>query len=148
MAKVENVANYILGLSNPDIGDIISNLALQKLLYYCQGFYLALHDKSLFDEPILAWAYGPVVNSIYEKYRYLGANHIEKPVDIEDFELTEAEKAIISEVHEIYGQFSAWRLMEMTHQEMPWKSTPQNGIIEVRKLKTYFKTQLVVDGQE
>lgn len=42
--------------------EYISNLKLQKLLYYAQGCYLALRDKSLFCDNILAWKHGPVVN--------------------------------------------------------------------------------------
>ena len=45
-------AKYILSLSDPDQGDIISNLKLQKLLYYTQGIHLAVYNKPLFDDPI------------------------------------------------------------------------------------------------
>jgi uncharacterized phage-associated protein len=52
---------HFLKLSQPDIGDVISNLKLQKLLYYAQGFYLAIYGKALFEEDIVAWEHGPVV---------------------------------------------------------------------------------------
>lgn len=148
MATAEQVSNYILSLSNPDIGDIISNLKLQKLLYYCQGFHLAMYDKPLFEEPIEAWKYGPVVKSIYQKYKDRGTERLEIPSNLNDFSLTEEEKELINEVYGMYGQFSAWRLMELTHGESPWKTTPENGVITHQKLTEYFKTQLITDGEE
>ena len=44
---VLKVADYILCKASPDIGDVITNLKLQKLLYYCQGFSLALTNKTI-----------------------------------------------------------------------------------------------------
>ena len=44
------IAKYILCLSDPKVGDVISNLKLQKLLYYAQGFHLAIYGKPLFIE--------------------------------------------------------------------------------------------------
>ena len=43
----------------------LSNLKLQKLLYYAQGHYLGDHAKPLFEDEIEAWVHGPVVRSIY-----------------------------------------------------------------------------------
>lgn len=39
--------------------EFISNLKLQKLLYYEQGYHLAIFDTPLFDADIEAWMYGP-----------------------------------------------------------------------------------------
>ena len=57
--------------------DLISNLKLQKLLYYAQGCYLALKNEPLFNEQIVNWAHGPVVEEIYHKYKNNGSNGIE-----------------------------------------------------------------------
>ncbi|OQY42717.1 MAG: hypothetical protein B6240_13665 [Desulfobacteraceae bacterium 4572_87] len=51
-----------------EAGDLISNLKLQKLVYYAQGFYLALYDEPLFNEPIEAWTHGPVIRELYRSY--------------------------------------------------------------------------------
>ena len=50
-------------------GEYISNLKLQKLLYYAQGSFLAVTDSPLFDDPIVAWQHGPVVESVYHEYK-------------------------------------------------------------------------------
>ena len=68
----ENVAKWFLirnATEEENGADGISNLKLQKLLYYAQGCTLALKNAPLFDDPIVAWQHGPVVESIYHKYK-------------------------------------------------------------------------------
>ena len=38
-----------------------------------------------------------------------------------------------------FGQYTAWKLRDMTHQEAPWKETPRNGIIDKKLIEKYFK---------
>ena len=71
-----SVAKYFLFLSDEEAGDTISNLKLQKLLYYAQGFHLALNDSPLFAESIEAWTHGPVVPVVYQLYKHAGASAI------------------------------------------------------------------------
>jgi uncharacterized phage-associated protein len=61
MLSCHDVAKYFLSLTDEDAGDLISNLKLQKLVYYAQGFHLALYDELLFEETIEAWTHGPVI---------------------------------------------------------------------------------------
>lgn len=144
MYPAEKIAEYLLSLSRPEVGDIISNLKLQKLLYYCQGFSLALKDgEPLFEEEIEAWNYGPVVPTIYRNYKEKGANYIEPPENFDFDDISKEAKEIMCEVYETYGQFSAWRLMQMTHEDGPWKDVPRNGVISKRMMEEYFKTQLI-----
>ena len=67
-----DVADYFLAQCDEDSGDIISNLKLQKLVYYAQGFSLAFFGEALFSEPIEAWMHGPVVPALYRKYSHYG----------------------------------------------------------------------------
>ena len=62
-------AKYFLAQASEDAGDLISNLKLQKLVYYAQGFHLALYDEPLFLEAIEAWTHGPVVPDLYRHYK-------------------------------------------------------------------------------
>ena len=50
MCTCLETANYFLSLQGDDAGDAISNLKLQKLMYYAQGFSLAMRGKPLFRE--------------------------------------------------------------------------------------------------
>jgi uncharacterized phage-associated protein len=136
--RANDIAKHILALSNPEVGDLISNLKLQKLLYYAQGFHLALYDQPLFSEDIYAWQYGPVVPEVYHEYKALGADVIPAP-EVVDVQVDSKVIDLIEEVYEVYGQFSALKLMDMTHNETPWKNTPINGIISHELMQAYFK---------
>jgi uncharacterized phage-associated protein len=68
------VANYFLKRQEPEVGDLMTNLKLQKLVYYAQGFYLAMMDSPLFNEPIEAWEHGPVCVPLYHEYKNFGSN--------------------------------------------------------------------------
>lgn len=142
MLSASQVAEYLLGLSRPDVGDTISNLKLQKLLYYCQGLHLAMYEEPLFPEKIYAWNYGPVVPEVYSQYKAFGAKGIDVPDEVDTSVFNENQKELINDVFTLFGQFSALKLMEMTHEETPWKATQQNDEINHYKLTTYFKTLL------
>lgn len=122
--------------------EFISNLKLQKLLYYAQGCYLALRDKPLFDDNILAWKHGPVVNEVYQKYKNYGSTGIPYNANYQGM-IDEDTENILKQVYEEFGQYSAWGLRNMTHQETPWKDTPQNGIINPDVIKEYFKENYI-----
>lgn len=142
MLHAKQVADYILSLSDPEEGDIISHLKLQKLLYYVQGFCLAVYNRPLFSEEICAWNHGPVVEEVYQLYKGFGSNHIPPPTEADFSAFSPEEKELINDVYTVYGQFSAWRLRHMTHEEPPWRSTEQDEVISHGKLKEYFLTQL------
>lgn len=126
---------------NEDGAECISNLKLQKLLYYAQGCFLAVTDLPLFNDDIVAWQHGPVVESVYQIYRHNGANGIEFKEDFDFSFFSKEENDLLSEVYDVFGQYSAWKLRNMTHEEDPWKETPLNSIIPIEKIKTYFKKE-------
>lgn len=139
-----DVANYFLCLANEDVGDSISNLKLQKLVYYSQGFSLALRDKPLFNEQIEAWAHGPAIPELYHKYKNYGANAIDKPENVDFTKYGDDVKSLLNQVYEEYGQFSAWKLREMSHEEEPWKrgNARADKVINNDDLKAFFLTQI------
>ena len=150
MANVFDVAKYFLMLAasgEEDAGEAMTHLKLQKLLYYGQGFHLALNSgKPLFADSIEAWKQGPVVNSIWRNYKEKGGAPI--PPD-ENFDpskcLSEDERALLNDVWNAYGQFSAWKLRNMTHEELPWRNAyepDKNAIIPIKSMQNYFATQI------
>jgi uncharacterized phage-associated protein len=143
MISVSTVAKYLLTFNDPEEGEAITHLKLQKLLYYSQGINLALTGKPLFAEDIKAWKHGPVVESIYHEYKDFGSNGIPAPCDFDFTQISSEQQDILKEVYTVYGQFSAWKLRQMTHDEPPWKNTPLNEVISKESLKEYFKTQIV-----
>ena len=124
-----------------DAGDFISKLKLQKLLYYAQGFHLALYNAPLFDEGVFAWQHGPVVPSIFQAFKEYEKDALPRPAVVPDLDKQTTE--LLDEVYQVYGQFSAWKLRNMTHDEPPWSETPAGGEISRDLLREYFKTQLV-----
>ena len=140
-----DVAKYFLSLCNDEeSGDLISNLKIQKLVYYAQGFSLAINNKPLFKEKNQAWTHGPVVPQLYNKYKDYGSGALPTTnLDIDFDKFSDENKELLDDVYDVYGQFSAWKLRNMTHEEAPWKSSYQLGKsneISNEKLREYFLT--------
>lgn len=142
MYAAETVAEYFLSLVDPEAGDAITNLTLQKLLYYAQGLHLALFDHPLFPDRIEAWMHGPVVPTVYHRYKTFGANPLPVSEDFDPNTLDSETQAFLNEVYEVYGQFSAWKLRNMTHTESPWRDTPEGQEISHARLQEFFKTRV------
>ena len=70
-SDIKTVTNYFIWFFQKH-GDLITNLKLQKLLYFAQGWFLALYDTPLFKEEIQAWIHGPVVATVYHSYKGFG----------------------------------------------------------------------------
>ena len=141
-----NVAKYFLS-KTLETDENITNLKLQKLLYYAQGYHLALFDDALFQEEIVAWTHGPVCPEIYHKFKEYGSDSIphDNHDDIEDFSknFTSEQLDFLDEVYNVFGQFSAWKLRDMTHEESPWINNKAcNGIISIDEMSDYFKSRV------
>lgn len=144
MMPAYEIAKYFVSLIDEDAGDSITNLKLQKLLYYAQGAHLALHNEPLFPERIEAWTHGPVVPDVYHRYKQHGSEPI--PVEQINLEAYNAQvREVLDEVNEVFGQFSALKLRAMTHNEPPWIQTPQGGTIPLDLMKEFFKTMVIPD---
>lgn len=145
MISIFDAANYFLSLQDPDDDDCISNLKMQKLCYYAQGIYLALHNQRLFNEDMQAWQHGPVFPNLYQKYKGAGSHCLIIAPEFDINSISEDIKDFLNKIYAYYGQFSAWKLRDMTHHESPWQNsynkTP-NDVISDIELKRFFKTQI------
>ncbi len=142
--NVMEIANELIKLAaDSGGGDLLTNMKLQKLLYYEQGFHLAYFNTPLFDEPIEAWQYGPVIPQVYEHFKSCGRAGIEPKQSDFKFE-NKIEKALFDEVYRVYSTYSAIGLMEMTHAETPWRTTNVGvgNVISHEKMKVFFKKRL------
>jgi uncharacterized phage-associated protein len=144
MATALDVARYFLSINDEDAGEPISHLKLQKLCYYAQGFYLAIYGKPLFPDKIEAWQHGPVVRNLWDEFKQYGSGRIPQPEDFDASVLDEETRDLLDEIFEVYGQFSALKLRNMTHLEPPWSEafTRPNKRISLDSMKAYFKTQV------
>ena len=145
--KAIDVAKWFLYRENKDIisdeFSSISNLKLQKLLYYAQGTFLAIKGLPLFNESIIAWHHGPVVMEVYDIYKNHKGNPIPYNGDFDVNEFDNEEQNLLENVYETFGQFSAWKLRDMTHGESPWLETEHMAIISNEKIKTYFEENYI-----
>ncbi|MGN1405245.1 MAG: type II TA system antitoxin MqsA family protein [Erysipelotrichaceae bacterium] len=140
--KIEAVTGYLLNQCED-----ITPLALQKSLYYIQGFYYAFFDKFIFDSDCEAWAYGPVYRDIYYKYRDYRFNPIAKTVFFDCSVFTVQEKAVLDSIIRNISCYSGKVLETFTHNETPWIITrgdvkdcePCDSVITKDIIGNYFK---------
>lgn len=109
--KALDVAKYILQESSKRL----SNLELQKTLYFATLDFYREHKKMLVDK-FEAWQYGPVSREVYYEYRHYGASPIEKPTDIE-LDLSEEEKNTLRKSIEKCNKTTYWDLVQKSHKE-------------------------------
>jgi uncharacterized phage-associated protein len=117
-----NVARYFIVRAYEDgIEAEMTNMKVQKLLYYAQSLHLALYDEPLFDEEIQAWRYGPVCPPAYRFYSEFEAKQL--PIPSNDFllEIPDRNRELLEEIWGYFGGYHAYRLSDMTHFEFPWK---------------------------
>lgn len=144
--KALDIARKLIRMADWDTangGDNMTNLRLQKLLYYEQGYHLAKFDTPLFDEDVESWIYGPVVPVVYDFYKQYGSQIL--PVPSEEIDLSEEEESLFGQVFEAYREFSAIGLMNLTHRETPWlRAVPHDRgtVINQEVMRKFFKTQL------
>lgn len=139
------IANKVIVSTNVEVGETISNLKLQKLLYYLQGFHLVFFKERLFSEDIEAWQYGPVVREVYFHFKDFGSGSISLKEGDTIPSFPPYKESLFKQVMEEYGQFSAVKLMNFTHEELPWKATfneSPGGIIPDALMVEFFKTQV------
>ena len=146
--KALDIAKYFLYLAREDdSGDTISNLKMQKMLYYAQGECLALLDKPLFEENIKAWEHGAVVPQVYNAFKRYGRNSISFD-ELDDFntDFIKDEKIyeLLLYVYDKYMCFSASSLRNKNHKEPTWQNTYKKGLsntIKNEDIKSYFKLE-------
>ncbi len=144
--SASDVANYFISLSykddevDVDIHEGITNLKLQKMLYFAQAAHLALHDKELFKDKIEAWKYGPVVPVVYHNFQQYKNQPLPRPLNIPKFH--PEIKVFLDGIWELFDKYSAVELMHITHQHKPWKVAYRKGEnkeITLQALRDYYK---------
>ncbi|WP_317643179.1 Panacea domain-containing protein [Bombiscardovia apis] len=122
-------------------GDDLTNLKVQKLLYYAQGHYLARYGKPLFSEPIQAWAHGPVVPEVYREMKY-SSDDLAPDSDYNWSLIDEDTASFLAGIWDTYGQYSAWKLRNMSHDTAPWKDRfnpdQKSTVIPNEAIRQYF----------
>lgn len=114
----QDIADWFLTSIDTDAGDSLTPLKLQKLVFYAQAWSLALRNKPLFRDDFEAWTHGPVIRSLWNKYKNRGWEAIEPPKHQPSFD--KSTESLLKDVLNSYGNLSAKRLEHLTHSENPW----------------------------
>ncbi|MEF2548992.1 Panacea domain-containing protein [Aurantimonas sp. E1-2-R+4] len=126
------IANLILDEADRR-GFKITNLALQKLLYFAHGIYLTKTKKPLVSGYFEAWQHGPVHPSVYRAFKHGGSAPIatravkQDPLTGRTQDLPTPDDIavidIVSDVMRFYGPMSTGRLVDLSHaKDAPWSA--------------------------
>ena len=145
-STVYAVADTLISISY-DKSSPVTNLKLQKLLYYAQAWYLTLYGESLFDAEIEAWVHGPVVPAIFRKYR---ENRWDPISNVATGEVSKQVQDHLEEVWRVFGAFRAGYLERLTHSEAPWiiargglpPDVSSNNVISRKSMRDYYSAVL------
>lgn len=140
MYNVLDIAKYIIFYCRRR-GYSITNLKLQKLLYFIQAEFLVSAGSPCFSEEIEAWDFGPVVPEVYHEYKVFGNSNIILSED-DDFDfISELDRNKIEEMVDEGVQYSASDLVRITHNQAPWKDAYKryyNNVITKNAIQRYF----------
>ncbi|MBW4671063.1 MAG: DUF4065 domain-containing protein [Cyanomargarita calcarea GSE-NOS-MK-12-04C] len=140
-----DVANYFIWLAKTVSGSV-THLKLQKLVYYAQGFHLALYDKPLFASEIKAWEYGPVTFFLWQKFNYYGSSPITAPDNFDISIYSKCQIALLDEVYSKFADLDPFLLVEMTHKEPTWIDAYPQKVITQEAMQRYFKVRISSDN--
>lgn len=158
MFDVRKIANAVLDRSEAR-GFAITNMALNKIVYFAHGWHLAIYDRPLVDSRFEAWQYGPVHPQLYKQFKNFG----DKPIraralrlDLEtgqnipvayDFEAEISQH--IDKIVDFYGEMTAGRLSAISHEEgapwdLVWKAAGSSPgmALEDQVTREFYKSKL------
>jgi uncharacterized phage-associated protein len=158
--SAEDVANCLIEIADervlghgPDGKDIkegITNLKLQKMLYFADAVYLAFFGKALFKDEIQAWDLGPVVPTVYKIFSKFGDQpiHAESVADCLDPDLHE----FLREVWNTFGKYSATELVNISHMHAPWKNNykqdKKNVAIPKEEIAQFYRSLFKINNEQ
>ncbi len=152
-----DVARYTVNYSNKkNYG--ISNLKLQKVLYFIQAYFLIQENVPCFSEKIQAWAFGPVVAEVYEEFECSGSCDIpyiktyrifrdgglfsSERYEFDDSIISNAAKRTINRVVDRFAGYTATELTEVTMRQDPWENAyvpGEQNEITTESIREYFE---------
>lgn len=145
IASAKSISVWFIN-NNKDIAypSFDGNVKLQKLLHYSKAMYYAVYGDELFPNSIEAWENGPVVREIFTLYRYHDLIN-EAKLKADKYSLDPKVERVLRVVNYVYGTQTSAQLIELTHQEEPWKNLEeqakrrQNPVIREDVLKSYYQ---------
>ena len=138
------IANYLIVKSKY----VVTNLKLNKLLYYVYGVNLVVNPGETIDESPQAWKYGPVFPTVYHGFKEFGAGSITNvKLGVEDIKSPDV-KLAADKVFEHYFGMESYQLVNLTHKQgSPWVQTyrpwKRHAVIDDGIIRQYFAENIV-----
>ncbi len=144
--KAIDIARWFIFRNSEDVNngedERITLLKLLKLLYYAEGCSLALDKGSLFDEKIVAWEHGPVVEEVWRSFDNAYDLHTDESEMVNSLsKISGEDKELLEDVYSVFGKYSASGLRNKTHAESPWFDATCGG----RKFNSEISRQSIVE---
>lgn len=124
------IANCILDIADAD-GIEVTNLSLQKLMYFCHAWHLVETGEPLVKTEFEAWQHGPVLQYLYRQFkdfenrpirsRATAMNPHNGKQELVAYRIEEETKERLRRVVGFYGRMEPWDLVDMSHEKGgPW----------------------------
>jgi uncharacterized phage-associated protein len=125
MYEARKICNFLIARSDTHQFPL-TNLRLNKLLYFIHGWGLTSRPDGLVRNHFIAWAHGPVVRPVYDAFKPFGEDPITEPAKYLDYitgqnravaydDISPADAAVIDSVFESYDHFTTGQLYAMAH---------------------------------
>ena len=124
-------------------GRSFTPMQLLKLTYIAHGWTLGITGNPLFNDSVKAWKYGPVIPSVYHKYKKFGYSPISMKLKNLCDSFDNKSLAITERVVDAYGKYDGLYLSALTHQpDSPWditmRQTGENTTIPLKVIRDYY----------
>jgi uncharacterized phage-associated protein len=152
---------YAFVLKGISEGNPVTQMKLQKIVYFAQGVHLNLFDKPLVREVFQAWKFGPVIPDIYRIFKFYGSKPITDTdylFSIDDYSsnisnLDSGAREAIDMTWDATKDINAIQLSNWTHEpESPWAKHYAEGtsdsVIPNEEIKEYFKSIMEPSGDQ
>lgn len=142
MYRAMDIARYIIERCS-ETNSAVSNLKLQKILYFVQAEFLVVKEQPCFAEEIQAWDFGPVVPDVYYAYRMYGGANIPCLGKSGVFLIISSQdKKLLNGIIDECSKYSASALVELTHNQTPWLEAyipGMNNEITNESIRNFFQ---------
>ena len=149
------VANFVLDFCDAN-GRSVTNLSLQKIVYFCNVWSLVKFGRPLLRHQFEAWQYGPVLQYLYRDFR----RYDDRPIvgratridpstgnkEVVRYEFDQETETLLTKVVDFYSQLRANDLVSLSHAKGgPWHDVWNHGDrvnpgmkIEERSIAEYY----------
>lgn len=148
--NIIDIANWFIHRASYFEEDI-TNIKIQKLVYYTQAWYLAFYNEPLFQGTFEAWTHGPVNMELYTKLQQRTSSIQDALPNVDNPNFSIGLETHLCEVFRTYGSFSTNELERLVHSEPPWQKArgrlepdeSSRKVISEKRMQEYYQSLLL-----